>query len=72
MWNDQLIALFSFFTCSIQTFSSGNMWKCFSTNLRRIDAEILKRIESDEDVANISIDLKLIVPLLEMTDDYLL
>lgn len=46
--------------------------KHLSTNLRRIDAEILKWIESDEDVTNVSVHLKLIVPLLEMTDYYLL
>ncbi len=42
------------------------------TNLGRVDAEILERIESDEDVAHVSVHLQLIIPLLEMADYYLL
>lgn len=42
------------------------------TNLGRVDAEVLERIESDEDVTNISVHLQLIIPLLEMADYSLL
>lgn len=42
------------------------------TNLGRVDAEILERIESDEDVTNVSVHLQLVIPLLEMADYYLL
>lgn len=42
------------------------------TNLGRVDAEILERIESDEDVTNISVYLQLVIPLLEMADYCLL
>lgn len=42
------------------------------TNLGRVDAEILERIESDEDVTHIRVDLQLIIALLQMADDYLL
>lgn len=42
------------------------------TNLGRVDAEVLERVESDEDVANVSVNLQLIVPLLEVADYRLL
>lgn len=45
---------------------------CSSSNLGRVDVEILERIESDEDVTNISVHLELIIPLLEMADYCLL
>lgn len=51
----------------VPTSSGGNQ-----TNLRRVDAEILERIEGDEDIADIRVHLQLLVPLLEMTDNCLL
>ena len=48
------------------------MCDCLKTNLGRVNAEILKRVESDEDVTDISVHLQLIVPLLEMADYCLL
>lgn len=50
----------------------GTMCEWLITNLRRVDVKILERIESDENVTNISVNLQLIISLLEMADYCLL
>lgn len=42
------------------------------THLRRVNAEVLKRIKSDEDVADVSVNLQLIISPLEVADYCLL
>lgn len=42
------------------------------TDLRRVDAEILEGVESNEDVADVGVHLQLFVPLLQVPDDRLL
>lgn len=42
------------------------------SHLRRVNAEVLKRIKSDEDVSNISVNLQLIISPLEVADYCLL
>lgn len=42
------------------------------SHLRRVNAEVLKRIKSDEDVSNISVNLQLIISPLEVADYRLL
>lgn len=50
----------------------GKLCELSITNPGRVDAEILERIESNEDVTNISVHLQLIKPFLEMADYFLL
>lgn len=50
----------------------GHLCNWCITYLGRVDAEILERIESNEDVTNISVHLQLVISLLEMADYYLL
>lgn len=42
------------------------------TNLRRVDAEILEGVERNEDVADVGVDLQLVVPPLQVPDNRLL
>lgn len=42
------------------------------THLRRVNAEVLKRIKSDEDVSNVRVNLELIISPLEVADYCLL
>lgn len=42
------------------------------SHLRRVNAEVLKRIKSDEDVSNVSVNLQLLISPLEVADYRLL
>lgn len=47
---------------------AGDNW----THLRRVQAEALERIKSDEDVSNVGVNLELVISPLEVADDCLL
>lgn len=51
---------------------SGTLENVRLSHLRRVNAEVLKRIKSDEDVPNISVNLQLIISPLEVADYCLL
>lgn len=57
---------------SLLSEATGAVEDTYVTHLRRVNAEVLKRIKSDEDVADVGVNLQLIISPLEVADYCLL
>lgn len=64
---------------TVHLMDSASRWRILGSpenicvsHLRRVNAEVLKRIKSDEDVSDVSVNLQLIISPLEVADYRLL